>query len=357
MSDFRPVLVRVRNQLHPAPGAFGRVVKRRQRRRRNQRVPAALLSLSVAAASIGLVARAFLVGREPIRAGTSPAPGFPAILPELRATLPVGSEGGGSVIFAEGSVWVTASANDGSGSGYVVRVDPTTSEAVATIPVNAVPVWETGGAGIAAGAGSVWVTGYGELPSGESGEVLQRIDPETNQVAATVFLGNGQGQDVAVGDGAVWVVIGADNGQTSRDVVVRVDPTTNQVVATIPLEQQWAHWILRRTKRYSSSSIGRLGTRTGPASSRSSTSPRTRSWRAPSPTFRGRPGGSRRGKGRSGRTRAATAWCRSTPPPARPWASPFARFSPFRARASQPGRAGSGSWATTPTPPTSDRSR
>jgi streptogramin lyase len=152
----------------------------------------------------------------------------------VAATTTVGPDGAvRSVVYGEGAVWVAVT-GEPSGGGTVLRIDPRTDEVVAAIPVAAVPGWEVGGAGLTIGAGSVWVTGsvedLADPPIGTDA-VLVRIDPATNEVAATIPLGDGSGGDVAVDEGGVWVVIGGDE----RGQLVRVDPATNEVVATIPI--------------------------------------------------------------------------------------------------------------------------
>src|SRR3712207_984342 len=72
----------------------------------------------------------------------------------------------------------------------------------------AIPVGETGVAGIAAGAGAIWALSRAE-------EAVKRIDPQTNQVTATI---NGIGADanvIEVGAGAVWVT-SEDDGTLSQ---------------------------------------------------------------------------------------------------------------------------------------------
>lgn len=169
---------------------------------------------------------------------------FPApFVPRVAGMIPV--EFGGSMVFAYDSLWATVSANDGTGSGSLLRIDPATNEVVARIPDAAFSGWVAGGGGLAAGEGSIWATGGGELPDGRWVALLQRFDPDSNSVVASVVLDEGewsQGQDVTVGGGGVWVVLGADE-EEARDVVVRIDPATNEVVARIPLDLQWAHWI------------------------------------------------------------------------------------------------------------------
>jgi DNA-binding beta-propeller fold protein YncE len=116
------------------------------------------------------------------------------------------------------------------------RIDPATNEVAAAIPVDAAPTWETGGGGIAAGDGSIWVTGSGQGP----GAVLQRIDPGTNEVVGTYFLGGQFGADVVVDETGVWVLMFDTDTSTE---VVRLDPATADTVATIRLEAEWAHRI------------------------------------------------------------------------------------------------------------------
>jgi Tol biopolymer transport system component len=164
---------------------------------------------------------------------------LPSVVPRVTATIPVGIEGNvGSILYAHGSVWVTA--RDADGSGEVLRIDPATNEVVARIPAAAVPGWEVGGAGIAAGAGALWVTGGGDTHDGEFGALLQRIDPETGEMVASISLEGRFGEDVVVDPSGVWVVLAGEEDFTE---VVRVDPVTNEIVARVRLGQQWAHWI------------------------------------------------------------------------------------------------------------------
>src|SRR3954468_16643297 len=67
--------------------------------------------------------------------------------------------------------------------------------------------------------GSVWVANF------LSGTV-QRIDPATNRVVATVRIG-GQPYGLAVAPGAVWV------GNNAREDVARIDTATNAVVGRV----------------------------------------------------------------------------------------------------------------------------
>jgi TolB protein len=101
----------------------------------------------------------------------------------VAATTTVGADDAvRSVVYGEGAVWVAVT-GESSGEETVVRIDPETNEVIATIPVAAVPRWEVGGAGMTIGAGSVWITGSvedpGDPPLGTDA-VLVRIDPAMN---------------------------------------------------------------------------------------------------------------------------------------------------------------------------------
>jgi virginiamycin B lyase len=108
--------------------------------------------------------------------------------------------------FGEGAVWVTSSTQD-----VVSRVDPKTNLVVESIHVGKKPRF------LAVGGGAVWVLNQGD------GSV-SRIDPKTNKVAATIEVGvPGDGGDIAVGEGSVWV--------TSFEFPIsRIDPDSNKVV-------------------------------------------------------------------------------------------------------------------------------
>lgn len=77
---------------------------------------------------------------------------------------------------------------------------------------------------VAAGEGSVWVTGFG---------VVTRVDPSTNRVAAEIAApGTGDYSHVAVGYGGVWVTA----PERRPGVLFRIDPKTNRIEAAIEIE-------------------------------------------------------------------------------------------------------------------------
>ena len=97
--------------------------------------------------------------------------------------------------------------------GELLRVDPRSGRVLAAIATGA------GARFFALGEGSVWVQ------NNTDGSV-SRVDPDTNQVVATIDVATSpvDGGDLAVGGGAVWA-------RVSDVLVARIDPGTNEVVA------------------------------------------------------------------------------------------------------------------------------
>jgi len=119
---------------------------------------------------------------------------------QIAASVPVGS-GPAGVAAGAGSIWVTNGAE-----GTVTRIDPRVPHAEQTLAVGSSP------AGVAVGAGAVWVA------NALDGSV-SRIDPRANQVVQTITIGR-RPIAVTVGAGAVWV------GDAGGDAVVPLDPAT-----------------------------------------------------------------------------------------------------------------------------------
>jgi YVTN family beta-propeller protein len=105
-----------------------------------------------------------------------------------------------------GAVWVTDNA-----AGTVTRVDPTGFLTV--IPVGTEPT------GIAVGDGAVWVADTGD-------DRVVRIDPSSRAVTNSVAVGAAP-LALTVGGGSVWVANSGDG------TVTRIDPATMRVSATI----------------------------------------------------------------------------------------------------------------------------
>ncbi len=92
------------------------------------------------------------------------------------------------------------------------RIDPETDQLVATIR------GPEGPSGLSAGQGAVWV-------SNAEGGMLLRVDPETNREAGSVPIGPGARNVLAAG-GAVWVV------EESYDLI-RLEPDTGRVLTRL----------------------------------------------------------------------------------------------------------------------------
>jgi YVTN family beta-propeller protein len=122
-----------------------------------------------------------------------------------------------AVTVGEGSVWVA-----NAGDGTVSRIDPVSGEA-RTIEVGPRPV------AITFGEGSVWVVN-------RLSRSVSRIDPGTNRVVATIEVsGAGLPSSIAAAGGAVWVATdsGFPLGETPP-TIHRIDPTSNDEAASIP---------------------------------------------------------------------------------------------------------------------------
>lgn len=121
-----------------------------------------------------------------------------------KISIPAGSY---TAAFYGDSVWITSTKNN-----LLTRVDTKTEKVITSIPVGPAPRF------LATGLGSVWTLNQGD------GSV-SRIDPATDKVSATIEVGvPGEGGDIAVGEGAVWVTaIGKP--------LSKIDPATNRVVA------------------------------------------------------------------------------------------------------------------------------
>ncbi|MBA3551680.1 MAG: hypothetical protein H0W27_02265 [Actinobacteria bacterium] len=212
MSDLGPVLERIRDRFVPPEGAFDRLVARRARKRRNQRAGAAVVALILFGGTVaGLWSAA--------RLASTPPASSPGALPGHALDVAAG----------DGSVWVLTCDrrcdDDGRRSeGSLVRIDPTTRRAEASVAVSRPHT-------LAVGEGGVWVVDFW-------GGAVTRFDPETLRPAATIELtlpyevAPGDRAflplHVATGEGAVWV-------STARGAVARIDPARNRVSRVIEL--------------------------------------------------------------------------------------------------------------------------
>lgn len=128
---------------------------------------------------------------------------------QVSARIPV-PPGSFAATFGFDSVWVSTS--DAGGAGSVQRIDPGSNAVVASIPVGPSPRF------LAAGAGAVWTLNQGD-------GTVSRVDPASNRLAATIRTDvPGPGGDIAVGAGRVWV-------RATRTLLSVIDPSSNRVIA------------------------------------------------------------------------------------------------------------------------------
>jgi hypothetical protein len=131
------------------------------------------------------------------------------------------------------SIWLQVVAN---GGGTVVRIDPATDEVAATIELDVLPI--AGGPDspvvtVAVGEAGVWATGWrGATPEDAKG-VLMRINPETNEVDQTIELPIRPRGLAVDDDGTIWVSSHIDSA------IVRVDATSGDVLATVDVNVPW----------------------------------------------------------------------------------------------------------------------
>ncbi len=134
------------------------------------------------------------------------------------------------IAFTPGAVWISWGDADEAG---LTRIDPATGKTIDTMPIhkqagadqlgNALEWLPPYAPPLAAGNGAVWV-GNGE-------KFISRIDPVTDQVVATVTVGE-HVQRLTAGDGDVWVIRWNDR------FVSRIDATSNRVIAKIRVKKQ-----------------------------------------------------------------------------------------------------------------------
>ena len=117
----------------------------------------------------------------------------------------------------QGAIWVAAA--DVARGNAVLRIRPATGEVIATIPFPK----KLGSIGV--GEGSVWVAGAGGSLLGGVENAVWRIDPDKNEVVATIRVVDPA--DLSVGEGAVWVL------QIGPGSVAKIDPATNRVATRI----------------------------------------------------------------------------------------------------------------------------
>jgi len=117
------------------------------------------------------------------------------------------SDGSFVPVAGAGAVWVSSTERN-----LVSRVDPVTLNIVAEIPVGPAPRF------MACTESDVWVLNQGD-------GTVSRIDAASNQVVATIDAGvPGQGGDISVGEGFVWVTM-------INIPLTQINPATTLLVA------------------------------------------------------------------------------------------------------------------------------
>ncbi len=118
-------------------------------------------------------------------------------------------EAAASVRGGFGSLWVSTA------QSTVVRIDPADGTEQATIPTG------SGSGFLTVTDDAVWVLNGGD-------GTVSRIDPDTDEVVATVQVSEGaiSGGDIVGDDGSVWA-------RTAKELAVEVDPATNEVVRVL----------------------------------------------------------------------------------------------------------------------------
>jgi virginiamycin B lyase len=122
-------------------------------------------------------------------------------------------DGEGSIGVGAGAVWLVTDDDDCTAC-RISRVDPSTMEVTAEVPVR------IGAATVRVGAGSVWVANPIE-------HIVQRIDPDTLQVTRTIKTGRGP-RFFDVGLGAAWTLNQVDG------TVTRIDADTGEPCESRP---------------------------------------------------------------------------------------------------------------------------
>ncbi len=128
-----------------------------------------------------------------------------------------------SLAIGAGSVWVLSDS-----AGVLTRIDPVKNVIQAKIKV--LPFSYC----VAFGYNAVWITNTGKVKNifstgmveGKYAGSVQRINPETNQVVATISAGIAP-RFLAVGENGIWILNQGDG------TVSRIDPNTNKLIATI----------------------------------------------------------------------------------------------------------------------------
>jgi hypothetical protein len=138
------------------------------------------------------------------------------------------------------AVWVEVTDRSNQGQQdrvSLVRIDAQTSTVVATIPLQGLTGYDDE---VAIGGAAVWVAGVNlTSPSEERGADLVRIDPSTNEIAAVIPV---SAFSVRAGANAIWVTSPADGVNDSLRkpeswVAYQIDSSTNAISTPVALPE------------------------------------------------------------------------------------------------------------------------
>jgi DNA-binding beta-propeller fold protein YncE len=135
----------------------------------------------------------------------------------------------GPIAATDDAVWIAS-------HGALDRIDPATNRIDASLSLSGRAV-----SAIAADETAVWAVTIPDSGPHAGEGTLVRVDPAKATITAEIELGsqvNGYHDEVAIGDGAVWVLGVRWNEQQNAERggdLIRVDPATNAIAARIPV--------------------------------------------------------------------------------------------------------------------------
>lgn len=141
---------------------------------------------------------------------------------------------GAALASGYGSIWLA----EGLGGEMLHRIDPNTDQIIASIALPRNPI------AVAAGEGGVWVLAaksvskFGKILISVDGLALYKIDPTNNTITGVIKLPITKksawfelGSRIYIIDGSIWLSI-------QDGTILRIDPQTNKVLATIHGHQE-----------------------------------------------------------------------------------------------------------------------
>ena len=239
MSEYRTLLERKQTELHVPAGSFERLVQRRDRKRRNQRIAAGVVGIAVFVAAVWIVRDVTSLDstRTVVPGGsgtTGPAETGPAVTaPETaylidlntgeKTSLPKSIAGGGYAVSPDGTMVAYVSLDDaGTSQVFIARLDGTDVQQVTQHGAFAPIDWSPDGAAIAYTSGweedffNIFVL---DLATGETSQVTNE-KPMTETCVACGPQGAAYPQFSPDGASIVYEV------SRGGDVDVRIVPVT-----------------------------------------------------------------------------------------------------------------------------------